>query len=491
MEEPSIVMEEPSKVMEEPSILMEELEEEEFDLMGELFYHDLDQPLQRIFLSLDPVSLKASRQVCKDWENFIKRRIWGSQRGSLPYRTLRSKLDHHWRHASPDVRTVSLEIGGDNTFGANVHCVSCDDSLVICGMKNSEARVFDIQTLELVTVLDCSLDLLGEHGEVQQDIGREVVCTVTEKGDVSVWRRGDWSLLYKSCHHGKVEVYGVRVVKDYVITGGCDGRIAVLKWNGQEFNEPSMLGQSPISRELRQRSIMEDEMMINHIDSDGFWILAGSSMKLNLWSLEDCKKVKSLDTSWINSLCLSYPFALTVSNAKGVAVWDLEKGEHLRSFGREMFWQVHQNGRFFGASIANMPWDSRKDQSVMLYSIGELTHQKLSPENLWKRRKYLESSRNKVVSCALNTSCLVTAQGSNVQVWDFWNCNSFEDDPDPERPELDSDSEDDDDNDDDELLVAEADQNLLVALNLIAENVNANHQNANDENDNEEEHDEQ
>lgn len=457
---------------------MEEQEDEDFDLMSELFYRDLDQPLQRIFLALDSVSLKTSRQVCKDWGIFIKRRIWGSNPGSFPYRTLRSKLEHHWRHATPDVRTVSLlETGGDDPyppFSSHVHCVSCDDYVVICGMKNAEARVFDIQTLELVTVLDCSIEDLGEHGEVQQDIGKEVVCTVTEKGDVSVWRRRDWSLLYKSSHHGKVEVYGVRVVKEYIITGGCDGRIAVLRWNGQEFIGPSMLGESPISPKTNRRNIMEDEMMINHIDSDGVWILAGSSMKLNLWSLKDCKKVKSLNTSWINSLSLCYPFALTVGNAKGVIVWDLEKGDHLRSFGKEMFWQVHKNGSFFGASIANMPWDSKKDQSVMLYSIGELTNDKLSPDNLWKRRKYLESGSNKVVSCALNTSCLVTAQGNNVHVWDFWNCNSFEDDPDPERPEADI-SEDDDD--EDELLVAEADQDMLVALNLIAQNVHANAQN--------------
>lgn len=213
-------------------------------------------------------------------------------------------------------------------------------------------------------------------------------------------------------------------------------------------------------------------MMINHIDSDGVWILAGSSMKLNLWRLEDCQRVKSLDTTWINSLSLCYPFALTVGNAKGVVVWDLEKGEKIRNFGKAMFWQVHNNGKFFGASIANMPWDVGKNQSVMLYNIEELTDAKLPPVNLWKRRKYFESGRNKVVSCALNTSCLVTAQGKNVHVWDFWNCDQFDDDPDPDIPEINTTDEDEDDEDD--RLVAEADQNLLVAINLLAENGNIN-----------------
>ena len=47
-----------------------------------LFDSDLDEALQLVFLSLDPESLKASRLVCKAWDTFIKRRVWGITPGS-------------------------------------------------------------------------------------------------------------------------------------------------------------------------------------------------------------------------------------------------------------------------------------------------------------------------------------------------------------------------------------------------------------------------
>ena len=50
--------------------------------------------------------------------------------------------------------------------------------------------------MDQVAVLDCAREGV-EDGEVQQDIGKEVVATVTDKGDVSVWRRHDWSRVYK------------------------------------------------------------------------------------------------------------------------------------------------------------------------------------------------------------------------------------------------------------------------------------------------------
>ena len=49
-----------------------------------LFARDLDFPLQSIFLSLDPVSLKNSRLVNKQWNYFIKHRVWGTKKDSEP-----------------------------------------------------------------------------------------------------------------------------------------------------------------------------------------------------------------------------------------------------------------------------------------------------------------------------------------------------------------------------------------------------------------------
>ena len=51
------------------------------DMISTFFAWDLDEVLQRIFLHLDPYSLKSSQQVSKQWNNFIKNRIWRSFSG--------------------------------------------------------------------------------------------------------------------------------------------------------------------------------------------------------------------------------------------------------------------------------------------------------------------------------------------------------------------------------------------------------------------------
>ena len=53
------------------------------DIISSLFLFDLDEALQKIFLYLDPKSLKSSRQVNKQWNDFIMRRIWGSPIGKI------------------------------------------------------------------------------------------------------------------------------------------------------------------------------------------------------------------------------------------------------------------------------------------------------------------------------------------------------------------------------------------------------------------------
>ena len=68
-----------------------------------LFDSDLDEALQLVFLSLDPESLKASRLVCKAWDTFIKRRVWGSPRARL---VLRGRLLRHWKGASAPVNNL-------------------------------------------------------------------------------------------------------------------------------------------------------------------------------------------------------------------------------------------------------------------------------------------------------------------------------------------------------------------------------------------------
>ena len=50
-----------------------------------LFSFGLEEIIQKIFLNLDPKSLKNAKLTCTQWREFIDRRIWGSKyaRGML------------------------------------------------------------------------------------------------------------------------------------------------------------------------------------------------------------------------------------------------------------------------------------------------------------------------------------------------------------------------------------------------------------------------
>ena len=47
-------------------------------VVPELFSNELEEILLKIFLFLDPKSLKNSKLTCSQWKKFIDRRIWGS-----------------------------------------------------------------------------------------------------------------------------------------------------------------------------------------------------------------------------------------------------------------------------------------------------------------------------------------------------------------------------------------------------------------------------
>ena len=53
----------------------------DLDIISKAFQWDCDLVLQKVFLYLDPYSLKSSRQVCREWNNFIRNRLWRSPYG--------------------------------------------------------------------------------------------------------------------------------------------------------------------------------------------------------------------------------------------------------------------------------------------------------------------------------------------------------------------------------------------------------------------------
>ena len=426
--------------------------------MNGLFSRDMDLPLQTIFLELDPPSLKNSRLVCGRWNDFIKRRVWGGKKDGKANSKLKKRLAYHWIHADPTVKSVELQLDifyperepgyvwsyeRIREIRCPVQSLSCDDSMVVCGLVDDTAKVYDIQTLALLKDLDCCplLPHQPEHGlnygGVRSDVGQDVVATVTDKGDVSVWKKSDWSLLYKQSPHGNVKVNEVKVLPDLIITAGDNGRLSLLSWDGEMFSLRRMIGEGlrPPWDEL-QNMLHCGIRGIHGLDSDGEWVLfASMAVGLQLWSLTDdvVGPSISIDTQTIISVALSYPYGVIFGhfmngpNVRVVQVWDLVTGQLVRNVNADTVYRTGYNNSIMVGTKAL--WTPEPTQhGIQFFNLQQITSPKLETP-LWRRRKYLEDGDQLVVS-SVNTSCLVAVQGDRLHVWNFWNCDKFSDNPD-------------------------------------------------------------
>ena len=135
-------------------------------------------------------------------------------------------LANHWIYATPLVKYVDLE--KQEKTEHVISSISCDDSVLVCGMGDDTAKVYDLINFSLVAILNrrpldeaheahyvevrIFQDITKDTGSFSSDIGKDVVATVTQSGDVSVWKRSDWSNLYKQSHHRNLPATAVKVL---------------------------------------------------------------------------------------------------------------------------------------------------------------------------------------------------------------------------------------------------------------------------------------
>ena len=67
-------------------------------IIENLFDLGLEEVLQKVFLYLDPKSLKNCKITCSQWREFIDRRLWNSKSAK---HQLHHKLDSGWKRETP------------------------------------------------------------------------------------------------------------------------------------------------------------------------------------------------------------------------------------------------------------------------------------------------------------------------------------------------------------------------------------------------------
>jgi len=163
-------------------------EEEVGDVMSRLFDWDFDQLLRQIFTSLDPVSLRACRQVCRCWRSFISDRLMG-----VPH--IRTNiLRRLWSNPMPLIHQLKVS--------SSVASLALTGSRLAIGFNCGAVEVLDANRGELVARLEKPDGLQGSGCRLQfghkHFLTRAVFGTTEEDngGGLREWHNGAGRLAY-------------------------------------------------------------------------------------------------------------------------------------------------------------------------------------------------------------------------------------------------------------------------------------------------------
>jgi len=388
-----------------PNLTTEAASEMNCDIMKRLFEMDLDEILQKIFLNLDPLSLKNCKCVNKDWYYFIQTRLWECK----PARDyLHDKLINQWKYGDPAVAVHDQGV---------VNYLVCDDEMVVCGYTTGQARAYNVYTGELIFQLQCNNSTPEEEyiniDEVQLDIGRNVISSVTESGWVSVFCKTDGRKLYQERHHGEYQtVDGVKVTDSYVLTAGGDGSLVKVE---------SVKGVWRVTQET-----FENKEHITHIEADGKWAVTGSTKSVKLWDMDQYKLVQ-VGTGKVEAmvfmLSFSFPHVFVVGGGDwpGIQVWDIMRSHLIRHVDSEgnHFHKIHLHGRFLTVSEVNK-FDEDNNSEVLIYDVTELLELKFEATKLWKKSFKFPLGPHGPINAVSNKTSLIVSHGSAVSTYYFW-----------------------------------------------------------------------
>jgi len=389
---------------------------------------DLDEIIQKVFLNLDPKSLHVSRQVCGQWNKYIKGRVWGSPFGR---NQLLKKLKFQWQNGTPreqllrsqleyenkETELIQISEEGENDYKDKPFYVAGDDEILVCGFYDGKAKVYNLNQSSLepppiLAVLDCSkVEAEHNYNPVQLDVGKDIIVTVDVVGMVTIWKRKDFTPVYQIPHHGENEVLGIKMVGNQILTGGNDGKVALLKYEDEKV------------KMIRQMTDKEKNK-INHLDSDGVWALTGHNRTAKLWNVEEGELVSIVRAGYVCCCALSYPYAATTGMTynMGVGLWDMIKGTCVRRINPQLsMWVVQVRGDYLAMSMAKGEDDT--SPITFIYKLTELTNTKVPAEKMWNRQIACQANQPyDSPHMFLNKTSLFVTEEKFIKSFNFWNC---------------------------------------------------------------------
>jgi len=385
-------------------------------VISQLLDYHLEPLLTKILLYLDPGSLHQVKLVCVAWCVFIQDNIWHRD-------SVRRKVQDQHLNRWKEGLHVDKEWMVNCRKGERVVSLACDDWVIVAGLDSGLAKVYSIESCGFVNLLNCRADYyyLGPVEEeilVQADIGDYLIVTTTSRGVVIVRNKVTYALFYKASHHG---VHSVRVAGDLVVTA-CREEVVVL------MHRRVTIGRDD-TEYMEEKCRLSDTAagVITHVDCDGNLLLMGTSRSLLLWSLEEEQCIKKIQSGFINSLVLHYPFGFTVGAGPSGGVWDLLTGEIVRSFGDNYYSSLESNGRFLSGmesernqiirNVVHFPPSHSHRGKITVFDIQDLCDinpeedifaAASNPDSVWN--KNFTHSKPGFGASAINKCCLFLMQ---------------------------------------------------------------------------------
>ena len=403
-------------------------------IMGNLFDLGLEELLQKIFLFLDPKSLKNSKSTCSQWREFIDRRIWKSK---VARHQLHHKLISGWKSETP-VRMINKELP------YQVVSLACDSKVIVCGMENGAIMAFHADTVEQLYSVPCDEEL-KTFGNIQLDIFGDHLITVVD-GFVKIFDKMTGKELHRSDTLACSNMYGltVKMLKNVGVVGSVKGRICFIRRGAKE-------------NEWTEETIFSGIRGINHIEGEGSRLVIGSRNGIFLWDIEERKVVPSEEPVLIATKMLTFhfPYVCAIGGSRwgGLVVLNIVTGKRIRHIETDLrFDNIHWhcNGRFVLVSESSS--EKETTTKVIMYDMEELLNDSIKDTDLWSICMTFSPDYS-YINAVSNVSKFAVSYRKKLTVYDVWNDRDYAECPDEsEHKPLDlpalvvSDSEEDEEN---------------------------------------------
>ena len=383
--------------------------DQEAGAITNLFNCGLEEILQKIFLFLDPKSLKNSKSTCVQWRDFIDNRIWYSRSDSVK-RQLHNKLKSNWKSEEP-VKMIN------KMLPSRIDHLLLDIQVIMCGLSSGVITAFHADTGEQIY----SISSIQYFHCVKMDICGDHLITAGA-GIVQIFEKMTGKELYQSRTleyvHGP---YGVKMLKNVGVVSEIDGAIYFFRRGAKEM-------------EWTEEKKVSGLHGITHIEGDDSRLLIGTYNGLYLWDHQKKKVFRTTEEPSL--LTFSFPVACLVVGPSryGIVVCNILTKQKVRHIEKEsQFSKIHSNGRIVLLSEFTPSHERvKRTKTVVMYDLEELGNTNIKDADLWSRRMSFPPPYYSPIYAASNETKFAISSGKKLTVYDVWKDRDYEEVPDEE-----------------------------------------------------------